>query len=61
MTTETPLRTVYTIEQFAAEILGGNLSPEWVRDQVKARKLKAITKRPILIPQGEAIRFLGIK
>jgi hypothetical protein len=54
------LRPCYTAEQFAAEILCGNLSAEWVRDQIAARKIKALTKRPILISRGEAMRFLGI-
>jgi hypothetical protein len=53
------LRNTYTVQQFAAEILCGHLSAEWVRDQIAARKIKALTKRPILISQGEAMRFLG--
>lgn len=54
------LRTVYTVEQFAAEILSGARKPEWVRDQIRARKLKAVTARPYLIPAGEALRFLNL-
>ncbi len=55
------LRSVYTVQEFAAEILRGKLSVEWVRDQIAAKKIKAITKKPALISQGEAARFLGIE
>lgn len=60
MTAFPQLRPVYTVQQFAAEILGGHRHPNWVRDQIKARKLKAVTTRPYLIPAGEALRFLQI-
>ena len=60
MSTEalTPLRNVYTAEQFAAEVLGGNLSAYWVREQVRAKKIKSITRRPVLIPMSEAQRMI---
>lgn len=57
----TALRNVYTCEQFAAEILCGNRSVEWVQDQCAAKKIKWVAKRPYIIPQSEAARFLGIE
>lgn len=53
------LRNVYTPEQFASEILCGNRKADWVRDQCKAKKIKAIARHPWLIPQSEAIRFIN--
>lgn len=61
MTTATPLRTVYTVDEFAAEVLGGNRHPNWVRDQIKARKIRVVASRPYLIPQSEALRFISPK
>lgn len=58
--TQSLLRTVYTVEQFAAEILCGHRKPEWVCDQIKARKIKAVTTRPYLISQSEVTRFLNL-
>lgn len=58
MNVTTHLRNVYTVQEFAAEILCGKLSVEWVRDQVKAKKIRALSKRPILIPMAEALRFI---
>lgn len=60
-TRTTALRNVYTVEQFATEILCGNLSADWVRDQIKAKKIKALTKKPVLIPMSEAARFISGK
>jgi hypothetical protein len=54
-------RNVYTADQFSKEILCGNLSAEWVRDQVAAGKIKSVAQRPVLISQVEAMRFLGME
>ena len=61
MTTVAPLRTVYTAEQFAAEILGGNRTREWVCDQCAAKRIKWVARKPYLIPQSEALRFISPK
>lgn len=53
------LRNVYSVAQFAAEILEGHRSAEWVQDQCRAKKIKTVTKRPYLIPQSEALRFIN--
>ena len=50
-------RNVYTVAQFAAEILCGNRSEEWVCDECRAKRIKTVARRPWLIPQSEAIRF----
>lgn len=60
MNTAPSLRPVYTVEQFCAEILCNTRKPEWVRDQIAARRIKAITSRPYLISAGEVARFLQI-
>ncbi len=52
-------RNVYTVAQFATEILCGNRTEEWVQDQCRAKKIKTVTKRPYLIPQSEAARFIN--
>lgn len=53
------LRNVYTCEQFAAEVLCGNRHPNWVRDQIKKRKIKAMGGKPYMIPMSEALRFIN--
>lgn len=53
------LRNVYTVEQFSAEVLGGNRLPNWVRKECRAKRIKAVTRRPYLIPQAEAVRFIS--
>jgi hypothetical protein len=53
-----PLRNVYTVEQFAAEVLQGNRHANWVRSECKAKRIKAVARRPWLIPQSEAVRFI---
>jgi hypothetical protein len=55
------LRNVYTCEQFATEVLCGNRSTEWVQDMCKARRIKHVARRPYLIPQSEAVRFITVK
>jgi hypothetical protein len=57
------LKNVYTPAEFAAEILEGNRSANWVRNECKKRTggIKTVAARPYLIPQSEAMRFLGIK
>lgn len=60
------LRNVYTCEQFAAEILCGQHHPDWVRGQCrrgmkKRGGIRTVGKRPWLIPQSEAIRFISPK
>jgi hypothetical protein len=55
------LKNVYTPEEFAKEILCEHRSAKWVRAQCKAKKIKTVTSRPFLIPQLEAMRFLGQK
>lgn len=59
--TETALRNVYTAEQFATEILCGNRSVEWVQDMCRAKRIKTVARKPYLIPQSEAIRFISPK
>jgi hypothetical protein len=53
------LRPTYTVDQFAAEALGGNRSLYWVRQQCRLGKIKTVGRRPFLIPQSEALRFAG--
>lgn len=53
------LRPVYTTDQFAAEVLGGNRKAVWVRRQCAARKIATVGRRPFLIPQSEAVRFIS--
>ena len=57
MSTATQLRPVYSAAEFAAEILDGKRSVEWVQDECRAKRIKAVGRRPWLIPQSEAIRF----
>jgi hypothetical protein len=58
-TTETPLRRVYTVEQFVDEILCGNRSKWWVQDECRAKRIKWVARKPYLIPQSEALRFIN--
>lgn len=60
-TTPTALRPVYTARQFADEVLGGNHGPIWVRRQCKRRRISVVARRPYLIPQSEALRFIAPK
>ena len=53
------LRNVYSAEQFAAEILCGQRSVEWVQDQCRMRRIKTVARRPWMIPQIEAVRFVN--
>jgi len=55
-----PLRNVYSVEEFAAEILCGKRGAEWVRIQCRTKRIKTVTRRPWLIPQSEAARFIGL-
>ena len=55
----TILRPVYTTEQFLTEILGNNRSPDWIRMQCRTKRIKTVAKRPFLIPQSEAKRFIS--
>lgn len=55
------LRLVYTPTQFAEEVLGGNRTPKWVRQQIRIKRIKAQIGRPHLIPRSEAERFTGTK
>lgn len=59
--TATPqnLRPVYTVAQFAAEVLGGNRTEVWVRRKCRARRIAVVARRPYLIPQSEAVRFIN--
>lgn len=59
MSTTTDLRPVYNSEQFAAEVLGGQRSARWVANECRARRIKTVAKRPVLIPQSEALRFIN--
>jgi hypothetical protein len=52
------LRNVYTVEQFAAEILCGNRHANWVRNRCQAKIIKTVTQKPFLIPQSEAMRMI---
>lgn len=54
----TALRPTYSVEQFAAEILGGHRSQKWVREQCRIRRIASVARRPWLIPQSEARRFM---
>ena len=53
------LRPVYSVTEFATEILGGHRTAEWVRIQCHSKRIKTVTKRPYLIPQSEALRFIN--
>jgi hypothetical protein len=60
MTTEaakSSLRPTYTVKQFAVEALGGNRCTEWVLRQIRKGKIRAVSRRPYLIPRSEAERF----
>ena len=56
---ETAIRNVYSVAEFAAEILCGKRTVEWVQDQCRAKKIKTVAKRPYLIPRIEAERFIN--
>ena len=53
------LRNAYSTDEFSAEILNGKRKPEWVRKQCRLGKIKVTAKRPFLIPQSEAVKFIG--
>ena len=55
----TTLRNAYTTDEFAVEVLAGKRKPEWVRKQCRLGKIKTTGKRPFMIPQAEAVRFIG--
>ena len=55
----TALRNVYSAEQFAGEILCGLHTTKWVQRQCKARRIRVVGRRPYLIPQSEAARFIN--
>lgn len=55
----TALRNVYSVAEFAAEILCGKRTVEWVQDQCRAKRIKTVTRRPYLIPRAEAERFIN--
>ena len=54
-----PLRNVYTCEEFRTEILCGKRTAEWVQDQCRAKRIKTVARKPYLIPQSEAARFIN--
>jgi hypothetical protein len=56
-----PLRNVYSVAEFAAEILCGKRTAKWVRAQCRAKKIKTVTRRPYVIPMSEAQRFINPK
>lgn len=53
------LRPVYTAPQFAEEILGGNHTARWVREQCRVFAIKSVGRKPLLIPRSEAQRFMN--
>ena len=53
------LRSVYSAEQFAVEILGGHHTAKWVQRQCRERRIRVVGRRPYLIPQSEAVRFIN--
>lgn len=53
------LRNVYTVEQFATEVLGGSRLPAWVRKQCRLKEIEVVASRPYLIPQSEAVKFIN--
>jgi|GEM_PF-2195873 len=53
------LRNVYSVAEFAAEILCGKRTEEWVQDQCRTKKIKTVARKPYLIPQSEAARFIN--
>lgn len=57
--TTTTLRNVYSCEQFAAEVLGGLRTAKWVRGQCASRRIRVVARRPFIIPQSEAARFIA--
>lgn len=54
-----PLRNVYSVAEFASEILCGKRTREWVQDQCRAKRIKTVARKPYLIPQSEAVRFIN--
>lgn len=55
------LRNVYSAEQFASEILCGHHTAKWVQRECRFRRIKTVARRPYLIPQSEAVRFINPK
>lgn len=53
------MRPTYTPAQFAAEILLGVRTAEWVCDQIRVRKIRSLTPRPYTITRAEALRWLA--
>ncbi len=54
-----PLRNVYTAEQFAKEVLGGNHTTAWVQRMCRVRRIKTVGTRPWLIPMSEALTYIN--
>lgn len=52
------MRKVFSCEEFAAEVLEGKRTVEWVRDECRVRRIKTVRARPYLIPQSEAWKFI---
>jgi hypothetical protein len=55
----TATRPAYSCEEFAAEILDGKRAAKWVRKQCRLKKIVTVGKRPWLIPNSEAQRFIS--
>ncbi len=55
----TALRSVYSVDEFAAEVLDGKRTPAWVRQECRRRRIATVGRRPWLIKGSEAIRFRG--
>ncbi len=53
------LRTVYSAEQFATEILQGHRTARWVADECRYKRIKTVGARPWMIPRSEALRFIS--
>jgi hypothetical protein len=54
-----PLRNVYSVAEFAAEILCGKRTAKWVRAQCRRKRIKSVASHPYVIPQSEAARFIN--
>lgn len=53
----TTLRSAYSCEEFAAEVLDGKRKPAWVRKECRLRRIRTVARRPFVIPSSEAERF----
>ncbi len=55
----TALRNVYSVEEFRSEVLGGHRTAQWVQQQCRKKRIRTVARRPYLIPQSEAARFIN--